>query len=128
MSNYPPRLDTRKSIQDQVKDLHRAISQQWDITTKCKNDIAILINDVSKLNKSIVQLTNTVKSIYGHSEVMPDTKGENPDHDRRYQKKIVNPSSEKSGATQILAGAIAGERWITSSHATLPDNVQMMGS
>lgn len=33
----------------------------------------------------------------------------------------------KSGATQVGAGASAGEIWKTSSHATLPDNVLMIG-
>jgi hypothetical protein len=33
----------------------------------------------------------------------------------------------KSGATQIAAGAAAGEVWKTAGHATLPDNVLMIG-
>jgi hypothetical protein len=33
----------------------------------------------------------------------------------------------KSGATQVAAGAAAGEFWRTSSHATLPDNVVLQG-
>lgn len=33
----------------------------------------------------------------------------------------------KSGATQAAAGAAAGEVWKTASHATLPDNVLMVG-
>ena len=33
----------------------------------------------------------------------------------------------KSGATQIAAGAAAGEFWRTASHATLPDNVILQG-
>lgn len=33
----------------------------------------------------------------------------------------------KSGATQVAAGATAGEVWKTSGHATLPDNVLMIG-
>ena len=33
----------------------------------------------------------------------------------------------KSGATQVGAGAAANELWKTSSHATLPDNVIMIG-
>jgi len=33
----------------------------------------------------------------------------------------------KSGATQVGAGAATGEIWKTSSHATLPDNVLMIG-
>lgn len=33
----------------------------------------------------------------------------------------------KSGATQVGAGAAAGEVWKTASHATLPDNVLMIG-
>lgn len=33
----------------------------------------------------------------------------------------------KTGATQVGAGAIAGELWATSSHATLPDNVVCIG-
>lgn len=33
----------------------------------------------------------------------------------------------KSGATQVAAGASANELWKTASHASLPDNVVMMG-
>jgi len=36
-------------------------------------------------------------------------------------------SSMKSGATQAAAGAVANELWKTASHATLPDNVVMIG-
>lgn len=36
-------------------------------------------------------------------------------------------SSIKSGATQVAAGAAAGELWKTASHASLPDNVLMIG-
>jgi uncharacterized protein YxjI len=36
-------------------------------------------------------------------------------------------SNLKSGATQVAAGAAADELWTTSSHATLPDNVVMIG-
>lgn len=39
----------------------------------------------------------------------------------------LNLSSVKSGATQVAAGASAGELWVTSSHASLPDNVIMIG-
>lgn len=33
----------------------------------------------------------------------------------------------KAGATQVACGAAAGEVWKTASHATLPDNVLMIG-
>jgi hypothetical protein len=33
----------------------------------------------------------------------------------------------KSGATQALAGAAIEELWVTSGHASLPDNVVMIG-
>jgi len=36
-------------------------------------------------------------------------------------------NSLKSGATQIAAGAAANELWKTASHATLPDNVLLIG-
>jgi hypothetical protein len=36
-------------------------------------------------------------------------------------------SAVKSGATQVAAGAEATEIWKTASHATLPDNVLMIG-
>jgi len=39
----------------------------------------------------------------------------------------VTLSSIKSGADQASAGAAAGEIWKTASHATLPDNVLMIG-
>lgn len=40
---------------------------------------------------------------------------------------ITCDSPIKSGATQAAAGAAAGELWITSGHASLPDNVVMLG-
>lgn len=40
----------------------------------------------------------------------------------------VAPTSDiKSGATQAAAGAIAGELWKTNGHASLPNNVVMIG-
>lgn len=33
----------------------------------------------------------------------------------------------KTGATQVAAGAAAGELWATNGHASLPDNVLMIG-
>ena len=36
-------------------------------------------------------------------------------------------TSIKSGATQVAAGAAANEFWKTASHATLPDNVVLIG-
>lgn len=37
-------------------------------------------------------------------------------------------SNSPSGATQAAAGAAAGEEWITSGHAILPDGVKMRGA
>ena len=37
-------------------------------------------------------------------------------------------ASLKSGATQGAAGAAANELWFTASHATLPDNVILIGA
>lgn len=46
--------------------------------------------------------------------------------------ELLNPDllgikSIKSGATQVGAGASAGEIWKTNGHATLPDNVLLIG-
>lgn len=128
MSTYPLRIDTRKSLQEQIIDIHKGLSKALNSITSIESGIKSLQESDARINKLIVQLDAAISEINGHSNVMPDTKGENPDHDRRYQKRIVKPGSEKSGATQVAAGAIAGERWITSSHATLPDNVQMLGA
>ena len=40
---------------------------------------------------------------------------------------ILSLTQINSGATQAAAGAAAGEIWKTSGHATLPDNVLMIG-
>ena len=40
---------------------------------------------------------------------------------------IIKVGSIKSGATQGAAGAVANELWKTASHATLPDNVILIG-
>jgi hypothetical protein len=39
----------------------------------------------------------------------------------------INMDDLPSGATQVAAGAAADELWVTSGHATLPDNVVMRG-
>lgn len=50
------------------------------------------------------------------------------------QRRIHNDLNQnfihnlKSGATQAAAGAAKNERWYTSGHATLPDNVLMIGA
>ena len=49
------------------------------------------------------------------------------DEDRFDFSSPIKIDSIKSGATQAAAGAAAGEIWKTSSHATLPDNVLMIG-
>lgn len=36
-------------------------------------------------------------------------------------------SVTKNGATQVAAGAAAGELWYTNGHATLPDYVVLVG-
>jgi len=40
----------------------------------------------------------------------------------------ISITAIKSGATQIAAGAAQNELWRTSSHATLPDNIVMIGN
>lgn len=127
MTGCPIKVNPSKPFQDQIYDLHKGISQLWGMATGNWNENIALKNEIESLNKTIIQLSTKLDAIKGHSSIMPDTKGENPDHDRRYQKKIVNPSSEKTGADQVASGAIAGERWITFGHGILPDNVMMMG-
>ncbi len=39
----------------------------------------------------------------------------------------IDVSITKNGATQVAAGAAAGELWYTIGHATLPDYVVMIG-
>ena len=41
---------------------------------------------------------------------------------------VVRVLNMKSGATQVAAGAAADELWKTNGHATLPDNVVMIGA
>lgn len=40
---------------------------------------------------------------------------------------VVDASALPSGATQVAAGAGAGELWVTDTHATLPDGVVLRG-
>jgi hypothetical protein len=40
---------------------------------------------------------------------------------------LLHITGIKSGATQVLAGAVAGEIWKTSGHESLPDNVLLIG-
>ena len=44
-----------------------------------------------------------------------------------YLEGNINFSTIKTGSTQGNAGAAAGELWATSGHASLPDNVVMIG-
>jgi hypothetical protein len=41
--------------------------------------------------------------------------------------KLLHITGIKSGATQVAAGAVAGEIWKTLGHASLPDNVLLIG-
>jgi hypothetical protein len=41
--------------------------------------------------------------------------------------KFLHITGIKSGATQVAAGAVANEIWKTSGHASLPDNVLLIG-
>jgi hypothetical protein len=43
------------------------------------------------------------------------------------ESTTVSITTIKTGATQVAAGAAAGELWATASHATLPDNVVLIG-
>lgn len=47
--------------------------------------------------------------------------------DRNIDLSNVPDGAIKTGATQVAAGAAAGEPWATASHATLPDNVILIG-
>lgn len=42
-------------------------------------------------------------------------------------KADLSSEGTKTGATQLLAGAVAGENWVTNGHATLPDGVILRG-
>jgi len=64
-------------------------------------DIVLRINDGGAVSKEVLRIVGAESSV-----------------------KISNI---KSGATQIAAGATAGELWKTSGHASLPDNVIMIG-
>jgi len=47
--------------------------------------------------------------------------------DQQGRLTAASSASIPSGATQGAAGASAGQLWSTSSHATLPDNVILIG-
>ena len=62
-------------------------------------------------------------------QVIREINSENKRRDATF--KVINEYlflyKIKSGSTQANAGAAANELWKTDSHATLPDNVIMIG-
>lgn len=78
----------------------------FDITTKSINNLSDVYSSMSPSNNEVLTYDTT----------------------NGWQSEITQfPSVSKSGATQVAAGAAEGEFWYTSGHATLPDNVLMLG-
>ena len=67
-------------------------------------------NDASKLNDRFSDVVGFVKS--GTADIFVAT---------------IKINSIKAGSDQSNAGAVVAELWRTSGHATLPDNVVMIG-
>ena len=99
------------------------------------------VNDNLKASKDIVPPLSTsinigISSVFMFEEVWFKTlRDENEDSigtdelisNNHAQGTDTTVGTLKSGATQVAAGAAAGELWRTVGHATLPDNVVMVG-
>jgi len=77
--------------------------------------------DSSSASVEIINLLRIVYSGATQVELQCDTNG------LLFIDQPIKLDNVKTGATQAAAGATVGEVWATASHATLPDNVLMIG-
>jgi len=103
------------------------------------NRYGIYINDFSGGTLNYAIYTNVGAVRFGDKVIFTQTDGNEyidslndgyMDYGATTLHRFDNPltiANIKSGATQAGAGAAANELWKTASHATLPDNVVMIG-
>jgi hypothetical protein len=132
--DFLPTIPEGVSDKEKIKLLYKYIEQLWQKQIQDRANIEKVLSLVDA-NISTKRITELIGDINGHTGVMPDRKGDNQDHDMRYITRrehqltigAVTSSGLKYGATQVGAGAAAGEPWYTESHASLPDGVLMWG-
>lgn len=83
-SNFPINFSTQKSTEGKLAELHRSVTQIWNRVNNGDTAYDDLKTQVDSIFNDLELLTAIVNSIYGHTSVMPDTLGVNPDHDKRY--------------------------------------------
>lgn len=83
-SNFPINFSTQKSTEGKLGELHRSVTQIWNRVNKGDTAYDEIKSQIDALIDNIELLTALVNSVYGHTSIMPDTLGLNPDHDRRY--------------------------------------------
>jgi hypothetical protein len=83
-SNFPINFSTQKSTEGKLGELHRSVTQIWNRVNRGDTAYDELNARIDTMFNNIELLTAFVNSVYGHTSVMPDTLGLNPDHDRRY--------------------------------------------
>lgn len=83
-SNFPINFSTQKSTESKLGELHRSVTQIWNRVNNGDTAFDQLRLQIEGFEDTISLLTALVNSVYGHSSIMPDTLGINPDHDRRY--------------------------------------------
>lgn len=83
-SNFPINFSTQKSTEGKLGELHRSVTQIWNRVNSGDTAYDELRLRIDSIFDTINLLTALVNSVYGHTTIMPDTLGINPDHDRRY--------------------------------------------
>lgn len=83
-SNFPINFSTQKSTEGKLGELHRSVTQIWNRVNNGDTAYDELNGKIKAILDTITLLTALVNSVYGHTSIMPDTLGLNPDHDRRY--------------------------------------------
>ena len=83
-SNFPINFSTQKSTEGKLGELHRSVTQIWNRVNNGDTAYDQLRAQIDGIFDTINLLTALVNSVHGHTSVMPDTLGLNPDHDRRY--------------------------------------------
>jgi hypothetical protein len=82
-NDFIPVLPKHLPEKEQIEFLLGIIKQMHRKLINDRNDIDKLLSLVDA-NVSTKRLLEIIRSTYGHTESMPDKKGENTDHDKRY--------------------------------------------
>lgn len=86
MQNRPTMLNTKATPEQQIVDARRSIDQAWQMLSELSENVTKILS-VIDFKTTPATLINLINKKNGHSSSMPDTRGENTDHDERYTKR-----------------------------------------